>query len=213
MNWEALSALSTAFTGIVIAVTAIAALREVRIGAEHARATRDQLEHLRKATQFEGTLAVFAELDLPHQADARHFVQFELAKRMRDEHFRHDVSIIAGADEREHKELTVLRCFERIGFYVEKGFVDADVVSMVASGRVLVAWRALAEVVAIHRSVAGPFWLNFEHLHQRCHQWLLDRGVRIDDLEAQQTQRLPGKNTGARLRRTPDVLENAESGV
>lgn len=189
MNWEALSALSTAFTGIVIAITAIAAAREVRIGAEHARATREQIEHLRKTTQFEGTLAVFAELDLPYQVEARHFVQFELAKRMHDEHFRYEVSLIAGSDEREHKELTVLRCFERIGFYVRKGFVDPDVVSMVASGRVLVAWRALEEVVAIHRGVAGPFWLNFEHLYEVSKSWLRERGVRVEDLETQQTRR------------------------
>lgn len=190
MNWEAIAAVSTAFTGLVIFATAVAALREVRIAADHARATRDQLEHLRKATAFEGALAVFAELDTPFQMNARHFVQFELAHRMKDEHFRHEVALIAGSSELEHKELTVLRCFERIATYVRKGWVDADVVYMVASGRVMTTWRALEEVVAIHRSVAGPrFWENYEQLYRDCKTWMRSsREVDVDRLEAHQTR-------------------------
>lgn len=189
MNWEAFAAVSTAFTGIVILATAIVALREARIAGEHARATRDQLEHLRKATAFEGALAVFAELDTPFQMNARHFVQFELAHRMKDEHFRHEVALVAGADELEHKELTVLRCFERIGAYVRKGWVDADVVYMVASGRVIITWRALEDVVAIHRSFTGPsFWENYEQLYKDCKAWMHRRGVDINELEARQTR-------------------------
>ena len=189
MNWEAFAAVSTAFTGLVILATAIAALREVRIAAEHAHATRDQLEHLRKATAFEGALAVFSELDTPFQLNARHFVQFELAHHMKDEHFRHEVTLIAGSDELVHKELTVLRCFERIATYVRKGWVDADVVYMVASGRVITTWRALEDVVAIHRGVAGQrFWENYEQLYRDCKAWMRTREIDIDTLEAHQTR-------------------------
>ncbi len=190
MNWEAVLGLSTAFTGVVIAITALAALREVRVAAEHASATREQLHHLRKATQFEGALAVFSELDNPFQMEARHFVQFELANRLKDESFRREVGLVAGADEREHKELTVLRCFERIGFYVRKGFVDPDVVYMVASGRVMTTWRALEDVVAIHRDIAGPFWMNFEQLYKDSRKWMRDHHIRVDDLEEHQVRRL-----------------------
>lgn len=97
MNWEAVAAVSTAFTGLVILATALAAVREVRIAAEHSRSTRDQLEHLRKATQFEGALAVFSELDTPLQMQARHFVQFELEHRMKDEGFRKEVALAGPA--------------------------------------------------------------------------------------------------------------------
>jgi membrane carboxypeptidase/penicillin-binding protein len=189
MNWEAFAAVSTAFTGLVILATAVAAVREVRIAGEHSRATRAQLEHLRKATQFEGALAVFAELDTPFQMYARRFVQFELAELMKSERFREEVALIAGADELEHKELTVLRCFERIGTYVRKGWVDPDVVYMVASGRVIITWRALEEVVAIHRGITGPrFWENFERLYYECLEWMRKRDVNIDELVARQTR-------------------------
>ncbi len=188
MNWEAVSAIATLFTGLVIAVTALAALREVRLSADQTAATRAQLEHLRNATRFEGLLAVFEELDRPHQIDARHFVQFELAERMKDPQFRHEVSLIAGADERVHKELTVLRFFERVGFYVRKDFVDSDVVYMVASGRVVTTWSALEEVVKIHRDVAGPFWTNYEDLRNGCIAWMRSHGVNIDALTERQTR-------------------------
>jgi hypothetical protein len=190
MNWEAVAAVSTAFTGLVILATAIAAVREVRIAGEHSRATRAQLEHLRKATQFEGALAVFSELDTPFQLNARHFVQFELAERMKNEGFREEVALIAGGDELEHKELTVLRCFERIGTYVHKGWVDPDVVYMVASGRVITTWRALEEVVAIHRRITGSvrFWENFERLYYECLEWMRKRDVNTDELVAWQTR-------------------------
>jgi hypothetical protein len=175
MNWEAFAAVSTAFTGVVILATAVAAVREVRIAAE--------------ATQFEGALAVFAELDTPFQREARHFVQFQLDGCMNDPAFREEVALIAGADEDRHKELTVLRCFERLGMYVRKGFVDPDVVYMVASGRVILAWRALEEVVAIHRDIAGAtFWENFEQLYNDCKGWQRSRGHNIDRLESSQVE-------------------------
>ena len=187
MNWEAVAAISTAFTGLVILASALAAVREVRIAGEHSRATRAQLEHLRKATQFEGALAVFAELDTPFQMHARRFVQFELCERMKDDRFREEVALIAGADEMEHKELTVLRCFERIGTYVRKGWVDSDVVYMVAAGRVIVTWRALEEVVAIHRAVAGrTFWENYERLYHEVKDWQRRRGFHAEELERHQ---------------------------
>jgi hypothetical protein len=193
MNWEAFAAVSTAFTGLVILATAIAAVREVRIAADHSRATRDQLEHLRKATQFEGALAIFSELDTPFQQHARHFVQFDLAERMKDPRFREEVALIAGSDELEHEELAVLRCFERIGTYVRKGWVDADAVHAVAAGRVIVTWRALQEVIAIHREVAGPvFWENYERLYHECKNWQRRRGIHAADLERQQTLHVTG---------------------
>jgi hypothetical protein len=178
MNWEAVTALSSAFTGLIIAITAVAALREVRIGGEHAQATREQIEHLRKATQFEGALAVFAELDTPTQVDARAFVLFELADRMKDEQFRREVSRAGAADERVHKELHVLRCFERVGFYATNGLVDAEVVYLVASGRAITTWHALEDVVEIHRRTAGSLWMNFERLCTECYAW--SRGHNID---------------------------------
>jgi hypothetical protein len=178
MNWEALTALSTAFTGIVIAITAVVAVREVRLTAEHTRAAGEQLEQLRKSTQFEGALEVFKELDGPLQTQARRFVLFDLAERMTDAQFRDEVALLGAVDEVQHGELTVLRCFERIGFFQAKGYVEKDVLYMVASGRILIMWNQLREVVDIHRSVlGGSIWGNFEALYNDTQVYMQSRGL------------------------------------
>jgi hypothetical protein len=185
MNWDAVTALATAFTGIVIATTALIALREVRLGAEQVRATGEQLEHLRKTTQFEGSLEVFKELDSPTQIDARHYVLFELPEKLKDPAYRADVAKINSADERVHLELTVLRCFERIAYYERKGFVDRDTLLMVASGRVIVMWTALENIVLVHRASIGPgAWKNFEQLYHLTKLWLIEQGIDTGAREA-----------------------------
>lgn len=178
MTWEAVTALATVFTGAIIAATAIIALREVRVGAAQVRATGDQLEHLQKATQFEGSLAVFAELDSATQIEARRYVQFELGGRLEDDTYRADVAFVNGADELVHRELGVLRCFERIAFYERKGLVDRETLLMVASGRIIVMWNCLEGVVAIHRAAIGPgMWKNFENLYHVTIQYMVDQDL------------------------------------
>jgi hypothetical protein len=191
VNWEALTALSTAFTGAIIAITALIALREVRLGADQVRATGDQLEHLRKATQFEGTLEIFKELDGPVQTEARRYVQFDLADKLKDPTYLAEVPLINGASEIVHQELMVLRCFERIAYYEQKGLIDRDTVLMVASGRIFVMWNALERVVAIHRASIGPgAWANFEALYHLTHVWMADHGVDVRVTEQHLRERL-----------------------
>lgn len=178
MAWEAVTAIATAFTGAVIAVTAIIALREVRVGAAQVRATRHQLEHLQKATQFEGALAVFAELDSDMQTEARHYVQFELGAKLEDDAYRDEVAFVNGADEMVHRELIVLRCFERIAFYERKALVDRETLLMVASGRIVIMWNCLERVVAILRASLGPgMWKNFENLYHVTIQNMAEQNV------------------------------------
>ena len=191
MSWEAITALSTAFTGLVIAITAVAAVREVRLTAEHSRAAGEQLEQLRKATQFEGALEVFKELDGAFQMDARRFVQFDLAERMRDVKFRDEVALLGGVDEAQHPELTVLRCFERIGFYQKKGFVEKDVLFMVASGRIINMWNSLQQVVEIHRRVlGGRIWENFEALYKDTRAYMQGQGLDTSGIEGRHSAKI-----------------------
>ena len=191
MNWEAVTALSTAFTGLVIAITAFAAVREVRLTAQNARATGEQLEQLRKATQFEGALEVFKELDGPFQLDARRFVQFDLAGRMQEPKFREEVALLGAVDEAQHLELIVLRCFERIGFYQRKGFVEKDVLFMVASGRIMTMWSALQPVVEIHRRVMGArLWENFEALYNDTKAYIQGLGLDTAGIEERQRRQI-----------------------
>ena len=79
---------------------------------------------------------------------------------------------------------------ERIATYVHKGWVDGDAVYGAAAGRVIVTWRSLRDVVAIHREVAGPaFWESYERLYRECKHWQRQRGLHVDELERHQTLR------------------------
>ena len=165
MNWEALTAIGTMFTGLVILITVIFARRQLEL-------TRNQLEHLRRTTQLEGATAVFTELDSPRQLEGRRFVRDELAARMKDPIFRGEVRWAGLVDETQHKELIVLRFFERIGVYVNAELIDEEIVFNLLSGRIVSMWDALREVVAIHREALGPVtWKNFERLQEQTMRW------------------------------------------
>ena len=99
MSWEAVTALGSAATAIVIVVTVIFGRR--------------QLDELRRATQLEGAMRIFAELDSPEVDEARRFVTYELPEKLKDAQFRKEVELTALGDPRVHKELVLLRFFDR----------------------------------------------------------------------------------------------------
>jgi hypothetical protein len=55
VSWEALTAVASLFSSVVVLAAVLVAMRQVRVGAQ-------QVEHLRKATQLEGTMKIFAIL-------------------------------------------------------------------------------------------------------------------------------------------------------
>ncbi len=165
MNWEALTALGTIFSGLVIAATVVVAARQVRL-------TRTQLDHLRRATQLEGAMVVFGDLSEPSLLEARRFVRNELRERMKNETFRAEVSDLGGADDSVHREMIVLRMFERIGTYVKHGLLDGPIIYDLALPFILTSWDQLSEVVAIHRREAGAgLWENFQFLYEDGRRW------------------------------------------
>jgi hypothetical protein len=157
MSWEAVTAIGSIGTGVVIFLTVIFARRQVEL-------TRQQLHQLRQATQLEGAIAIYAELESPRVEAARMFVLLELPAKMKDPAFRDEVRLIAQVDEAQHQELIILRAYDRIGIYISAGLIDADVIYRGALGRILTMWEALADVVAIHRQTAVFLWLGFEGL-------------------------------------------------
>jgi hypothetical protein len=101
MNWEALSAISTAFTGLVILVTVIYAARQVGV-------LNAQIEHLRRATQLDGTLAVFEQIFSSDYMIGYRFVMTEFEERMKDAAF-HAEALELAPDVEMHKERVFLR--------------------------------------------------------------------------------------------------------
>lgn len=165
MTWEAVTALATLGTGLAIIATVLLGLRQLRL-------TRWQLEHLRQATQLQGAMKIFDDLNTEEFWDSLHFIATELPKRMTDPTFRDDVALIGLADTNVHRELPIMRTFERIGTYVKHGLIDGPIIYDFALPPIERSWELLAEVVRIHRAAHGEaFWENFEMLYREGKRW------------------------------------------
>jgi hypothetical protein len=165
MNWEALTALSTAFTGLIILLTVIFAARQVRALNEQSRALSAQLEHLRRATQLDGTLAVFDELFSPDLQQAYRFVMTEFQDRMQDESFRTE-ALARAPDAQTHLEVYILRHLERIGTLVKNDLLDADPLLDFAGFFFQELWERLGPLALEQRQRYGNerLWENFEFI-------------------------------------------------
>jgi hypothetical protein len=67
LSWEAVAAIASLLSSIAVLAAIVVGVRQVRVSAA-------QIEHLRRATQLEGTLKIFDMLGSPEQFDARRFV-------------------------------------------------------------------------------------------------------------------------------------------
>src|SRR6202140_5124838 len=110
ISWEALSAVGSAISSVAVLAAVIVAARQVRVGAL-------QVQHLRKATQLDGTMKIFEKLASPEQQDARRFVAIDLPAKLEDPVYRAELGMMTMAPQ-PHPEMTVLRLMEMVGTYV-----------------------------------------------------------------------------------------------
>jgi hypothetical protein len=159
--WEAISAVATVFTGIVIAVT-------VLVGSRQLRAMNRQLEHFQSATQLDGTLKVYEILIGRQFQEAQHFVFNELSDRLRDERYRSDAENVSNLDLSLHKERFLLHVFEEIGALVRHKLLNSDVIYDVFSSLIIGAWNRMSQLIAVQRQNYGgdELWENFEYLYR-----------------------------------------------
>lgn len=166
-SWDALTAVSTAVTAVVIAATVAVGYRQIRLA-------RDQLAHLRGSTQLDGTMKVLAELESPEFRAARLFVQLELAARMQDASFRDELlrSRWDLAEDR-HKELLVAGTFEKIGTYARHGLLDPVLMADYCGPLIRETWRKLEDCgfIELSRRKSPYTYENFEFLYDAAMDW------------------------------------------
>jgi hypothetical protein len=161
VTWEAVSALATLFTGVVILAT-------VGVGMV-------QLVELRRATQLEGVMEMAALMRRPEMLEGMRFVRYEFEQRFandaafRDEFF-YPLKNLTG----EHPEHHVLLTFELMGTYVKYRLVNSEAVYDMAASRIVAAWRSLAAPVrALREEKNDPLsWENGEMLAREAAKWL-----------------------------------------
>ena len=167
LSWDALTAISTAITAVVIAATVAVGYRQIRLAA-------DQVEHLRRSAQFEGTMQVFSQFETPEFRAARLFVENELEDQMRNPKFRSELMLPFHAlDEREHKEILIAQTFEKVGTYARHGLLDTVLIADYCGPLIREMWQKLESCGYFEtRRRNNPYSLeNFEYLYDRAMGW------------------------------------------
>jgi hypothetical protein len=159
VSWEALTAVASLLSSLAVLAAVLIAVRQVRVGAA-------QVDHLRRATQLDGTMKVFALLTTPEQREARRFIVEDLADRCRDDAVYRDELFNLHGDMREHRELAVMSLLEMIGIYVKHGLLDPKIVFDYWIPSNNSAWSITESlgVIAANRRVDPAMWENFEYL-------------------------------------------------
>src|SRR5438128_2423924 len=147
MAWVAFGAISTAVTGIVIFLTVIYAARQVRALNEQAKATAQQIEHLRRSTQLEGMREIFNLFLSREFLDAVVFVSDELSERLKDGSYYREALSRGASRSASHKEFVVCRTFESIGTCVKFGMIDGAPLYDFAGPTIIESWNAIAPLV------------------------------------------------------------------
>ena len=168
MNWEALAAIGSLGSAIVIAVTVIFAAHQVRL-------TRHQLEQLRRSSQLGGAMAIFDKMTDPAFLESENFVRHELAERLKDETFVNER--LSGYRAEVRREEPVLRLFEQLGTYVKNGLLDGEIFYDAMAPWIESTWKALRPVIEIHRRRFAFSWDNFEYLYVQNHRWMIAGGA------------------------------------
>lgn len=147
MSWEALSAIASLVTALVITVTAIVAVVQIR--------------HLRAANQLAAAMTLMKEVsDLD---EVRTFVAKELEGKMRDPAFRG--ALASGAfDRHEHIEIQLGNYWEKFGILLRQGLLDKQLFLDWGAQPCLREWRLLREVTREIRCTAPQVWRDFEYL-------------------------------------------------
>jgi hypothetical protein len=167
VSWEAVTAISTAASAIVIAATVVVGYRQIRLAGE-------QVEHLRRSTQLDGTMQIFAELATPEFRAARLFVENELAMRMQDPQFREQLQLPFHAlDEAVHQEIVIALAFEKIGTYARHGLLDTILLADYCGPLIREMWQKLERCGYFElRRKENPYSLeNFEFLYDAAMDW------------------------------------------
>lgn len=167
LSWDAVTAISTAVSAIIIAATILLGYRQIRLAG-------DQVEHLRRSTQLDGTMHIFAELSTPEFRAARLFVENELAARMQDERFREELRLpLQALDEGIHKEILIAQVFEKIGTYARHGLLDTVLISDYCGPLIREMWQKLDSLgYFAFRRLSNPYSSeNFEFLYDAAMDW------------------------------------------
>jgi hypothetical protein len=148
---EYLSAYAAIGTFLVIAITAIAAVI--------------QLRHIRGANQLTGLLHLTEAWRGDAIQQANKFIHAELPARLGDADYRAEL-MAQDPNRQTHPELLVADMLEQTGSYIKYGMIDGQQFLDIVAGYVTHMWDCLKGVVALRRIAtnSSSLYENFEYL-------------------------------------------------
>lgn len=160
MSWEPIAAIASLLSVVVIAVSAIFALRQVN--------------QLRRAAQLDGTMRIFAQFSDPEFIAARNFVLSDLAEKLKDPVFVEELRSYRNVDTSKHPEYRVLLFLQLVGSLVKNRLVDGPGIYEFAQYSIVKSWEVLEPVVRLQReNTNNPYmWGGADFLYASAKQWL-----------------------------------------
>ena len=158
MDWNAVSALSTLGTFIVVAASAVAALL--------------QLRHIRAANQIAASLALIDRIATAEfQRTLQYVFHGELDRALEDPEYRAGL-LKTPVDLANHPEASLLAYWEQMGSIIKLGLTSEAAFMDTTSSQCIAAWNKLSPVIAYVRRARGPqVYDNFEWLASRSMMW------------------------------------------
>jgi hypothetical protein len=148
MTLDAWATIAQIGTFIVIAVTAVAGLI--------------QLRHLRSSNQVAGMQTFAQAYEGPEYREAFRFVRTALEERLQDPAFRKELRA-GGVDRVRHPEILVCNVFDQWGGYYRLGVIDRRAFMRHNAGVITGFWQWLEPVVALTAASTGGINMAFEH--------------------------------------------------
>lgn len=153
MTPELVTAGAAVLTFVVIAVSAVAALQ--------------QLRHIRAANQLAGIMRYVEWFEAPKMQQAIKYIGDDLPGHLRNVQYRGEL-LGEVVSRTSHPELFVADWFEQAGSYVKYGLIADEQFLDLAGTFVSTMWQQLEPVIAMRRIAGGPaMYENFEYLAVR----------------------------------------------
>ena len=162
MTWEAVSALSSIITGIVILLTVVFAARQVRILAA-------QNEDAHRANQLDGMMRIFELLHSPEFENGRKYILMELPALLDDPTY---VETLRGPVTQQ-PWYHVMFILEEMGVFIRFGYLEGPPFYYNYSGIILGMWPSLNRLIDVLRTLRdNPYiWKDTEWMSQEALVW------------------------------------------
>jgi len=160
MDWVAVGAIATAFTGLVIMFTVI-------VGMQQARVALEQIKETHRATQLDGMMRIFEKFDAEPFVRARQYINTELAGRMAQPDFE---DYLRTTPATEYPWMAALGTLERMGVFVKMGLLEGEPFYYHWGNMIVGTTQRLRPIIDLQRKLQdNPYlWKDTEWMADDC---------------------------------------------